>query len=121
MALSDAPIDSKLTELQSIKLKTGRKIVELSSWILEFFKEIDSAGHSVSILKQKRTLLRALPKEYDVTVEFAMNANCDYHQAVAKLIVRESRIIKQDNASNTALISLKWGMRQGVNVSIVVN
>lgn len=43
----------------------------------------------VCILKRKENLVTARPKEYNVKVEFIVDANCDCRQAIEKLIFRD--------------------------------
>lgn len=91
-SVSEAALDSKLSQLQSISLKRGEKIVEYSNKILGLVGELESAGYTVSKVEQKHALLRGLPKEFDVTAEAIMISEQNYNQAVAKLIVRETRL-----------------------------
>lgn len=95
-AVSEASIDAKLSALQSIRLDKGEKVVGYSNRILDLVNELESAGHQVSEVEKKRALLRGLTSEFDVTAETIMDGKHSYHEAVSKLIIRETRI--QDTA-----------------------
>lgn len=107
-AVSEASIDAKLTKLQNIQMKKGEKVIEYSNRVEELVSELESAGHPTSVVEKKRALLRGLPTTFDITAETCMGGDFDYDESVAKLIVRETRIIQVDENCETAL-----AMKQG--------
>lgn len=50
------------------------KIIKYSNRTIERINDLDSAGHAISEIQQKRALLRGLPSEYDITVEIILRA-----------------------------------------------
>lgn len=104
-AVSEAAVDAKLSQLQSVELEKGERIVEYSSRIVGLVGELQCAGHDVSDLEKKRALLRGLPKEYDVTVESVMASSHTYTEAVSRLIVRETRVREKEEISPKALMT----------------
>lgn len=102
-AVSEASIDAKLTKLQNIQMAKGEKVIEYSNRVEELVSELESAGHHTSGVEKKRALLRGLPSTFDITAETIMGVNFAYDEAVAKLVVRETRIVQVDEKSEFAL------------------
>lgn len=99
-------MDSNLCQLQAVTLGERKRNVEVSYRMLGLVSEIESAGHQVSSVEQKRALIRRLPKDFDVTAETIMIVNYSYYEAVAEPIVREIRIQDLEEALNRAMISI---------------
>ena len=104
--VSETAIDSKLMQLQAISMNKGESVVEYSSRIIGLVSELENAGHKISVVEQRRALLRGLPKEFDVTAEAALGAELTYHDVVARLIIRETRLKALDEAPEKALMTL---------------
>lgn len=112
-SVSEATIDAKLSQLQSMTLEKGEKIIEFSSRIIGLVGELEKAGHDVSVVGKKGILLRGLPADFDVTSEAIMSTPHDFSQAVSKLIVRETRLKDLENSSEKAVTtSLLLGNRK---------
>lgn len=60
--------------------------MEYSNQSWEFVTELESAGHTVSKIKQKRSALWGLPKDFDESSEAITSAADDYFQAVRKVV-----------------------------------
>lgn len=85
--VSESAINAKLFRLQALILKHGEHILEYSNRLVDLIGKLEGAGHSVTMVEQKRTLLRGLLKEYEATVDAIMVMKHKYNQAVAKLVV----------------------------------
>lgn len=56
-------------------------------------------------MKQKRVLLRGLPKDFDVTLESVMSLEHTFIEAVLKLILREARLRDAEDALPQTLVT----------------
>lgn len=61
--VSEASIDAKLSKLQALTHRKGEHIVEYSNRFVDLIGELQGAGNLVTLVEQKRALLRGLPKE----------------------------------------------------------
>lgn len=62
---------------------------------------------SLDEIDTKRALLRELPREFDKSAEKIMECRCGYHKAVAKLLVRETRLNDSKMETEKASIAQK--------------
>lgn len=86
---SEASRGAKLAQLQA-NLRLCEKIVDYSTWKFELGGEFENAGYSVSAIKKMCALLKALPKDFEVTANIVMILCCNYNEAVSKLMMREA-------------------------------
>lgn len=77
--------------------------------MVELIAELESAGHSVTMMKQKWVLLRKLSKEYVVNVEAIIAVKHTYNRAVAKLIVWEAGMQVSEKSTDQALVTRTKG------------
>lgn len=103
-AVSEAAIEANLSTLQSVSSKKGEQVIQNSRRVLEIVDELESAGHIVSEIEQKKTLQRGLPQEYDFTAEAIIIMPHKFNQVVSKLIVRETQLKEIDTTSERALV-----------------
>lgn len=104
-SVSEAKIDTKLSQLQAMILKKGERIVEYLSRILGLVAGLENAGHVVTEVEKKTALLRGMPKDCDMTVETMLSLKQSYFETVSKLIVRESRLQMTEEVSPLALVT----------------
>lgn len=90
--VSKAAIDAELSKSQALTVKKEQHIVEYSNRLVKLIRELEGAGQSVTVVDPNRALLLGLPKEYNLTVEATIEVKHTLNQAVAKLIVRETRM-----------------------------
>lgn len=67
-------------------------------------RELKYAGLNVTKLEKKKAHLRELPKDFHVTAETIMDSRADCQQVFSKLLVREMRLQKKENAPEQALL-----------------
>lgn len=67
-AISESLIDAKQAFLQSATFEKGERVVKFSSNVLELEHELEDAGHKVTEIEHKRSLLRGMLGSFDVTV-----------------------------------------------------
>lgn len=70
-----ASIDTKLSELKSIKVREGEVIVAFWNWILEPGIKLESADPTISELEKKRTLLQGLEGKLEISAEQIIDAD----------------------------------------------
>lgn len=74
-----AAVDMKSTQLQTIELKKGEKLVEYSKRSLDLVNELHCVAHSLSGTEQKSALFGGLPEAFVVTTGTVMDSGCEYH------------------------------------------
>lgn len=92
LAVLDAAVDAKVSQLQSISIQNGGKIVEYSNQMLDLVGELESAGHKMLQMKQRRASLKGLSKDFEAAAEAFMRSAGYWNGAVSRLIVRETRL-----------------------------
>lgn len=55
-----------------MQLKTGEKFVAYSDRVVELINELESTGHNISELEKEHSLLRSMPKQFDITAKTIM-------------------------------------------------
>lgn len=104
-AVSEAAVDSKLCQFQAMTLGISEEFIQFSNRVLELVSELRSSRHQVSTMEQKRASLRGLSKDFDVAAETIMSGNYSYDEAVAKLMIRETKIQDVERVSSKAMIT----------------
>lgn len=79
---------------------------------MELLCELFGAGRTISELEKKRSLLRGLPPEYDVTSETIMSGTLSYHEAVSKLVVHETKMTSTELSGERTMLNLTKDMRK---------
>lgn len=110
-SVSGGSIDAKITMFQNIQLSKSETKVEYSNRILKLISELECAGYNIFRAEKKRVMLKGLSRAIDVTTETFMASDCNFHEAISKLIVRESCIkqLKEKIESSLVARGVKFG------------
>ena len=103
--VSEASVDAKLTRLQNLQMNADEKVVEYANRLDMLVNELASTGHKVSEDEKKRSLLRGLRNEFEITTQVIRVTEKKYAEAVALLIIQESTSSSKDECK--ALVSFK--------------
>lgn len=90
-----------------MQLNKGETIVAYSNRIVDLISELESAVHNISELENKLTLLRGLPKDFEVKAETLLVKKYNPYKAVSRIIVRETRLHDSQIVEGKALLTHK--------------
>lgn len=82
--------------------------VGYSNPIMELANDLKSAGHSVSEIEHRRTSLKGLTRDFDVTAEAIKSVSHCFQNAVFKVIVRKTRLEESEVHKEIALMMQNW-------------
>lgn len=102
--MSVASIDTMLSQLQNLSIKKGEKMVVYGNRLQKLVCELDAAWCETSDIEQMRALIRGLLSEYKVTTEAEMGIECSFHDAVTRVITKETRLQQKTDKITEALL-----------------
>ena len=89
-AVSKAIIDSKLSNIQNIKMEHSESVMAYAHRIEGLVNELLSIGHVVCNTEKKRTLLLGLISDFTISAQVIRSTRRTFTEALAELIVQES-------------------------------
>lgn len=85
----DAFVDSYLVKLHNLKMKDNEKVMSYVNRLTEIENELATVGHSLDESEKRRSLLRGLRDEFNVTARVIRAMLITFTKAVSKLAVEE--------------------------------
>lgn len=113
--VSEAAIDAELSKLQALTLMNKKHNVKYLYRLVELIGDLEGVGPSVTVVRQKRALLRKFLIDYNIIVEAIMVMKHTYKQAVVKLIVRKTRMQDREVSNEQALATMTKRERRKCN------
>lgn len=101
-SLDTAAVDAKLTRLRNIQMSNKETVVEYVNPLESLVHELFEAGHTISDLKKRRTLLCDIHNDFAVVEKVIQMSDKSFTDAVSQLNEEES--FKKDGESNEIAI-----------------
>lgn len=102
-SVAAAAIDGRLMNLQKAQISTIESVVEDVNRLERLVSELSDAGHNVSDLKKRVTLLRGLHQEFEVILKVIRMSEKTFAEPVSHGRVGENSKEEQDKVDRAVI------------------